>query len=144
MIPTFLFSIWAAIAPGMGNHLWQSTLCLALAGLLTLTLRRNHARARYGVWLAASVKFLIPFSLLIGIGIHLARPREVPKTDTGFLVVLEQVGQPFSPPAAHVISPVAYATTLPNLLALLPGFLLALWLCGFVIVLFTWYSKWLR
>ena len=47
----------------VGNHLWQSTLFAAAAGLLTLALRKNHARARYWLWLAASLKFLVPFSL---------------------------------------------------------------------------------
>ena len=40
------------------NHLWQSTLFAALAGLLTLAFRRNRAQVRYWLWLAASVKFL--------------------------------------------------------------------------------------
>jgi len=59
MIPKYLSLMWAAIAPALGNHLWQSTLFAVAAGLLTLILRKNHARARYGLWLAASVKFLI-------------------------------------------------------------------------------------
>ena len=50
------------------NHLWQSTLFAVVAGLLTLVLRKNHARVRHGVWLAASIKFLIPISLLISLG----------------------------------------------------------------------------
>src|SRR5580658_8720023 len=50
------------------NHLWQSTLFAAAAGLLTLMLRTNSARVRYWIWLAASLKFLIPFWLLIGLG----------------------------------------------------------------------------
>ena len=36
--------------------------------LFTLMLRRNRAAVRHGLWLAASIKFLIPFSLLIGLG----------------------------------------------------------------------------
>jgi bla regulator protein blaR1 len=50
------------------NHLWQSTLFAAAAALLTLLFRKNHARVRYALWLAASIKFLIPFSLFIAIG----------------------------------------------------------------------------
>ena len=52
---------------------WQPPLavdalrCL-VAGLLTLMMRKNHAGARYWLGLAASAKFLIPFSLLVGIG----------------------------------------------------------------------------
>jgi hypothetical protein len=45
MIPKYLSAVWAAIAPAMGNHLWQSTLCLVVAALLTLVLRKNRAQA---------------------------------------------------------------------------------------------------
>lgn len=50
------------------NHLWQSTLFAVVAGLLTLALRSNRAPVRYWLWFAASVKFLIPFSLLVMLG----------------------------------------------------------------------------
>ena len=52
------------------NHLWQSTLFAGAIGLLTLALRSNSARLRYWLWLGASVKFLIPFSLLVSLGSH--------------------------------------------------------------------------
>lgn len=50
------------------THLWQSTLCLGLAALLTIGLRRTHARVRHGIWLLASLKFLVPFALLAAAG----------------------------------------------------------------------------
>lgn len=56
---------------GIANHLWQSTLFAAAAWLLTLAWRKNRAAVRYLLWLAASVKFLIPFSLLVSLGSHL-------------------------------------------------------------------------
>ncbi len=71
MIAKYLADMWSAIAPAVGNHLWQSTLFAVVAGLLTLTLRKNQARARYWIWMAASLKFLVPFSLLVGAGSHL-------------------------------------------------------------------------
>src|ERR1700733_3692992 len=52
----------------LANHLWQSTMFACAMGLLTLMLKKNRAAVRHGLWLAASVKFLIPFSLLIGLG----------------------------------------------------------------------------
>ena len=52
----------------MANHLWQSTLFVVVAGLLTLALSNNRAQIRYCLWLAASVKFLVPFSLLMMVG----------------------------------------------------------------------------
>ncbi len=56
---------------GLVNHLWQSTLVACVVGLLMLILRKNRAAVRHGLWLAASVKFLVPFSLLIGLGSQL-------------------------------------------------------------------------
>ena len=44
MILNFLSDIRATIGPAVGNHLWQSTLFAIAAGLLTLSLRKNHAR----------------------------------------------------------------------------------------------------
>ena len=80
----YLSSIWTAVAPALGNHLWQSTVFAAVAGLLTLVLRKNHARARYWLWLAASVKFLVPFSFLVSIGRRLAWPGVSTGTNGGF------------------------------------------------------------
>ena len=60
-----LTTTWTA---ALINHLWQSTVVTLLAWLLALTLRSNHARTRYWLWMIASVKFLLPFSLLISAG----------------------------------------------------------------------------
>ena len=56
------------IASGLLNHLWQSTLVAVVAWLATLALRRDRAAVRYGVWLAASLKFLVPFGWLTTLG----------------------------------------------------------------------------
>jgi hypothetical protein len=52
----------------LANHLWQSTLCAVAVWLLVAALKKNRASIRYWLWLASSVKFLIPFSLLVGVG----------------------------------------------------------------------------
>ena len=65
MLPASWNGAWTA---AIANHLWQSTAVTAIAWLLTLCLRNNHARTRYWVWMIASVKYLIPFSLLITAG----------------------------------------------------------------------------
>ena len=52
----------------LGTHLWQSTAFAVACFVVTLLLRRNKASVRYAVWLAASLKFLFPLSLLIGVG----------------------------------------------------------------------------
>ena len=50
------------------NHLWQSTLAAAAVALTTLAFRKNRAQVRYCLWLSASVKFLVPFVLLVSLG----------------------------------------------------------------------------
>src|SRR5689334_19253795 len=50
------------------EHLWQSTWFALAAALLTLLFRRNRADIRFRLWLAASVKFLVPFPLLALLG----------------------------------------------------------------------------
>ena len=53
------------------NHLWQSTVFAVVAGLLTVAFRKNRAQVRYWLWLSASFKFLVPFSLLMSLGSRL-------------------------------------------------------------------------
>ena len=60
------------LLPGLTNHLWQSTLFAGVAALLTVAFRKNRAHIRYWLWLSASLKFLVPFSFLIGFGSLLA------------------------------------------------------------------------
>ena len=53
------------------DHLWQSTAFALLAPVVAFWLRPNRAHVRYLVWLVASIKFLIPFSVLIDAGSRL-------------------------------------------------------------------------
>jgi bla regulator protein BlaR1 len=142
MTSQHLSTMWTAVAPGLGNHLWQSTLFAAAAGLLTLTLRKNHARIRFVLWLAASVKFLIPFSLLVNIGSHLAGLHAAAAANTGLYFAMEEVSQPFTRPAMSLIDPVAPSTVSVTLLQLIPAILAATWLCGFATVLCVWCARW--
>jgi hypothetical protein len=50
------------------NHLWQSTLFAALAAGLVRFFRSNDAAVRYNIWLVASLKFLVPFSIVAVLG----------------------------------------------------------------------------
>jgi bla regulator protein BlaR1 len=137
MILQSLSSILAVLASAVGNHLWQSTLFAAMAGLLTLTLRRNHARTRYWLWLAASLKFLVPFSLLTGLGSRMAWSRGSAANQGALSFVIEQVSQPF---AQQNSSQAARQTVL----AALPAILVATWACGFMAVLMIWFARWRR
>jgi bla regulator protein blaR1 len=139
----YLSGVWAAIAPAVGNHLWQSTLFAAVAAMLTVALRKNQARVRYRLWLGASVKFLIPFSLLISLGGHLARPRNSLSAPSGFYSVAEELSQPFTRTVAPVVVPAARAAR-ADLLPVLRGALTVVWLCGFVAALSLWWWRWRR
>jgi bla regulator protein BlaR1 len=144
MIPNYLSPVWTAFAPALGNHLWQSTLFAITAGLLTLVLRKNRARGRYWLWLAASVKFLIPFSLLVGVGSHLPWSPDSAGTRAGLYFAMEEVSLPFTQPTMSVISRATPATGSASLIHLLPMLLTTVWFCGFVLVLCVWYVRWRR
>jgi bla regulator protein BlaR1 len=129
--------------PAIANHLWQSTVFVAVVWLLTRLLRSNQAQVRYGLWLAASVKFLVPFSLLIGLGSLLPRPqRSVITPQPGLYSTMDVVAQPFSGsamPASHTLQA---ASLLEHLSASLPIALASVWLCGAVTVLLVWWARW--
>ncbi|HLJ25595.1 MAG TPA: M56 and DUF3738 domain-containing protein [Candidatus Angelobacter sp.] len=129
------FTIYVAAT---GNHLWQSTLFAITVWLLTLLLRKNRARARYWLWMAASLKFLLPFSLLVGLGGRLASPRPSAAKQTGFYWVMEQVSQPFTRQVPLLIPPTVPMPVSPSRMDLLPMILAAAWLCGLVVVLLAW------
>jgi bla regulator protein blaR1 len=144
MIPKYLSVMWAAFAPTLGNHLWQSTIFAIAVGLLTLALRKNRARTRYWLWLAASVKFLIPFSLLVVMGSNLPWPRGYAGLKPGSYFAMEEFSQPFTQPAISMISRSTPAMVSPTMPHLLPALLIAVWLGGFLVVLFAWYVRWRR
>jgi hypothetical protein len=96
MFQQSLSSFWG-FAQAVADHLWQSTLFVAAAGLLTLALRKNSAPLRYSLWLAASLKFLVPFSLLVALGNSLSW-RHLSTAPTTGLYVIEIFGQPFTKP----------------------------------------------
>jgi len=144
MMEKYLTSAWSAVAAGLGNHLWQSTVVALIAGLLTLALRKHHARARYWLWLAASVKFLVPFSLLFALGRRLTWTRHSAESvSPGFYFAIDQIGQPFSPPAVPVSSAPNPSIVSPSLAHLVP-FLAVLWLGGFLAVVLLWTVRWYR
>ncbi len=96
------------MADFIGNHLWQSTLFAAAAALLALHFRNNHARIRYCLWLAASIKFLIPFFLFIAIPITIGF-LNAPSIKAG---TQEPEGRTFSGPDAAPAPDTVYVPTM--------------------------------
>jgi len=81
----------------LANHLWQSTLFALVAGLLTLMCRKNHASVRYWLWFSASVKFVIPFTLLVALGDRLEWASRAPQIAAPVLAAtVAQVSRPFA------------------------------------------------
>jgi len=138
---TGYFSSIASIGPAVANHLWQSTVFAAVVGLVALALRRNPARVRYSLWLAASVKILIPFSLLIGLGGLLPKPQRVVAAPTAVYSAMDEVGQPFSGEMLPVTEGRSRAQGRENSQKL-PLLVAAVWLCGVVGVLLVWCGRW--
>lgn len=118
----------------LANHLWQSTLFTAAVWLLTLALRRNSARVRHGLWLAASAKFLIPFSLLITAGTRVPSAHTAPPPPQ-ITKAVARVSEPFTIPVPAFHIPV---TNRPS--PVLP----VIWLCGSAAVFAFWFVRWRR
>lgn len=141
MIPKILSETWTAVAPGLGDHLWQSTVVAGIAAAISVVLRKNQARTRFWIWLLASLKFLAPFSGLIALG-HYFAPSSAPANSGARLYLIEEISQPFAQssaaPAAAGNAPFA------SLMHLVPAILTAIWVCGFVAVLGIWLLRWRR
>lgn len=118
------------------NHLWQSTAFAGLAALLAMALRRNRAHLRYWVWLAASVKFLLPFSVLVAVGSRVEW-RSAPAIPAPIASAIEQVAVPFENRSVTEAARVEGHT---------PGreYVVGVWLIGCAIVLARWRVRWRR
>ena len=134
----------SSIAPAVANHIWQSTVFAAAVWLVTLLLRKNAAWIRFSLWLAASIKFLVPFSLLIALGGLLQRQQQVAKpTPTAVYSAVDAVGQPFADFNLLVADSSAHTTSLvERVKADVPFIVAAIWLCGAAVVLMVWCVRW--
>jgi beta-lactamase regulating signal transducer with metallopeptidase domain len=121
------------------NHLWQSSCIALLGGLLAFLLRKNSAKARYWVWLSASLKFLLPFALLVSLGgvvpQTVRNPVFVPTPV--FPTTLVQIAEPFLT-IRNATNP-----THASLRAMLPVAIGAVWAAGFFAITLTRCRSWL-
>ena len=143
----FLSRVWTEFGPAIGNHLWQSTLFVAAVALLTLAFRSNRASTRYWLWLAASVKFLIPFSILIKAQklrrfVPFGSPCRVRSVVS---LTIMQLNQPFDAQSAAVVAhPAVSSAGALQLLSRFAPFLFVVWLVGTLVVLTVWFARWQR
>jgi uncharacterized protein (TIGR03435 family) len=120
------------------NHLWQSTLFVLAVWLATMALRSNDARARYWLWMAASIKFVFPLEALVSLG-ELLRWRTVPiDVEPAVSFVMQDVLAPVDVSAAAAVAPVSIAPTS----SMWPPLLLGIWGVGMLLVLWSWWRQW--
>lgn len=133
--------LWNSITTNaMIAHLWQSTAFAGLAWLLTIVLRNYPARTRFSVWMAASIKFLVPFALLAALGSHYALSDSQPTLHGTLYTVIEEINQPFARaplPMPDPRIPVHSFAPLSISVALM-----FIWLCGCVAMLARWARQW--
>jgi len=116
-------------------HLWQSTLVIGVVWLMTLALRGNRALVRHRLWLAASVKFLVPFSWFVSLGAQLEWRTAPSIAHPAANFVLEEV---LAPPAiAAVVSTPSAQTT-----SAWPWILASIWVVGVAGVVLWWWRQW--
>jgi bla regulator protein BlaR1 len=124
------------LSPALMNHLWQSTMFVMVVWLATLALRDNSARVRCWLWAAASVKFLVPLSMLVSLG-ELFQWRAAPViVQPAVSFVMEDVLAP-----ATVVA--ATPASLPPSSPVGPWVLPAIWCAGAAVVLISWVRQWL-
>ena len=111
----------------MIDHLWQSTLFALVIAAMVPIFRKQGAATRFWLWFAASVKFLVPLSLLMRLG--------------GYLPALPA-------PAKALIAPASKSFAAPLLIAppadVLPTLeiVLGVWALGMVCVAGLWLMRW--
>jgi bla regulator protein BlaR1 len=120
------------------NHLWPSSCFALLAGLLTFVLRKNSPKVRYRIWLSASLKFLMPFALLVSlgngipaVGRHPIAVRAAAIPDT-----LVQIAEPFS---ANFSATVPVRAPMPWV-----PIAIGVWALGFLAISLARCRGWLR
>jgi beta-lactamase regulating signal transducer with metallopeptidase domain len=121
--------------PLLLNHLWQSTLVAGVVTLLALLLRKNGANARFILWFVASLKFLIPFSLLAMLGTAIA-PSKSYVISTPLIAQIQPAAVPFTAEIG-----LGLAKPLPASPIALEQLLLGIWLAGTLGLLTFWSIK---
>jgi beta-lactamase regulating signal transducer with metallopeptidase domain len=117
------------------DHLWQSSLFAVAIALLMLLFRRQSAALRFGLWFAASMKFLLPFSLLVGLG-RLVLPHVAPVIAAPVLSVIRPAAISFAK-AAPLVMPAP---------AQIPAAELGLivWAVGLIAIVMICLARWLE
>src|SRR5215475_12104211 len=123
-------------------HLWQSSWFAGFAWALTVAFRRNGAHVRYWIWFGASLKFLIPFALLVRAGSLIQWHSTVPKYQQSWIATAEQLSQPVLRfPVSSTPVPAAGIDNANHYMAVA---LALIWLGGFLVITALWVTRFAR
>jgi len=111
------------------NHLWQSSWFVVGAAAVAFALRAHSPKVRHWIWLAASLKFLVPFALLVGVGSLVPwPPPSVASAPVGVIPdAVAFVVEPF-PQDVAAVGPE------PSPLDVVPLALVVVWAVGFIAI----------
>ena len=124
-------------------HLWQSTLVAGAAWLFCrFVLASNRPQLRFLVWLTASIKFLIPFAVLVEAGRLLGpRPELATPAPQAAAETVSTSG------AALAVTPFGLSTGpagSPDVAAMITTAILAVWILGVLCVVASWVRGWMH
>ena len=119
------------------DHLWQSSLFTLCALLVAVQLRKCGAHLRYWIWFAASVKFLLPFSLLVVAGSWLSHHTISIAEQVRITQIVHQIAAPLVTPAAFFVPAKDTGGTWMYVVLLL-------WAIGCLGLIIRWLIHWLR
>ncbi len=95
---------------------------------------------RHWVWLAASWKFLVPFSVLISLGGQIHWRTAPQTTQPDLAVVLGEISQPMALTSRAAIA----AKPIVSVPAWFPRWSWSIWACGFLGIACSWLLRWRR
>jgi len=136
MIPHSVLSAFA-------NHVWQSTVFTGICWMAARFLRKNSASVRHRIWMLASLKFLLPFSLLVGFGGYWSSRTHVDIVPQQWTAV-KTIGSPFPASAVALPAVMRVATPAPAPFEWFLFILVAVWFSGAVVVCFSRIVRWRR
>ena len=125
----------------LADHLWQSTLVAAVVAALTLALKRHRAQVRHALWLAASLKFLLPFAALVALGQQIEW-RQGTASAQPVLTIVDSVGRPFSASASDNQAPRTIAPRGASARERAVPLLVGLWALGSTVFIAMWIQRW--
>ncbi len=111
------------------NHLWQSAIFAGAVAFSCMMLRRNSPRLRYWMWLSASLKFLVPFSILVKTGARIQLPPDSPSLHA---IAVQQISTYFAPVAVTATRATVSWTQV----------FAAIWLLGIVFLIIRRVRQW--